>query len=170
MCTTQSKIGAILENQGHDQRRFDASTVRPDRNANANSKNDTTIYALKRRLPRSGILGSWRVMLRRQGQRISRTFKDTAYGSADAAFEQACDYRDLKEEDELPEKRQRQRRIRRSIRHTILNRDGVPTSPQYPNYARFHMTTNDIVSVAYGPDRGHIADHLLDCRHQGWES
>ncbi|SCB39960.1 AP2 domain-containing protein [Rhizobium hainanense] len=33
-------------------------------------------------------------MLRRQGRHISRTFKDTAYGSAESAFEQARDYRD----------------------------------------------------------------------------
>ncbi len=33
-------------------------------------------------------------MLRRQGRYVSRTFKDTAYGSAEAAFTQARDYRD----------------------------------------------------------------------------
>ncbi len=96
MCTTQSKIGAILENQGRDERRFDASTAQPDCNASANSNSGdgTHIYALKRLAPRGGIAGAWRVMLRRQGRQINRTFKDSAYGSAEVAFEQARAYRD----------------------------------------------------------------------------
>jgi len=94
MCTPQSKIGAILENQGRDERRFDATPIQPDCHYCADSRDDTHIYALKRLPPRGNISGAWRVMLRRQGRPISRTFKDSAYGSAETDFAQARDYRD----------------------------------------------------------------------------
>ncbi|MEF2074817.1 hypothetical protein SMD10_24670, partial [Consotaella sp. CSK11QG-6] len=52
------------------------------------------LYGVKRRLAKGTISDGWYVHLRRQGRYIIRHFKDSAYGSADAAFHQARAFRD----------------------------------------------------------------------------
>ncbi|WP_448954860.1 hypothetical protein [Labrys neptuniae] len=52
------------------------------------------IYGLQRLPHRGGISGAWRATVKRQGRHIARTFKDSTYGSEQAAFEQARAYRD----------------------------------------------------------------------------
>ncbi|TIX90842.1 AP2/ERF family transcription factor [Rhizobium sp. P44RR-XXIV] len=83
-----------MENQACDEPEIDTATTEPGRLSRTNSGDGEHFYALKRVFPRGSISGAWRLVLRRQGQQIGRTFKDSAYGSAEAAFEQARDYRD----------------------------------------------------------------------------
>ena len=53
-----------------------------------------SVYGLQRIPPQDSISGAWRAMLKRQGRHIARTFKDSAYDSEPATFEQSRTYCD----------------------------------------------------------------------------
>lgn len=59
------------------------------------TKHDTDTYGLRREEAAAARHGAgWWVSIRRRGQRIVRLFKDSIYGSGDAAYRQARAYRD----------------------------------------------------------------------------
>ncbi|MEB2848211.1 hypothetical protein [Endobacterium cereale] len=65
-----------------------------DRQPIAPPADDADTYALNREEPNERRGGGWTVAIRRRGKKIVRLFKDSIYGSSDAAYAQARAYRD----------------------------------------------------------------------------
>ncbi|MEB2848311.1 hypothetical protein [Endobacterium cereale] len=65
-----------------------------DKEVIAPPADDAETYALNREEPNERRGGGWTVALRRRGKKIVRLFKDSIYGSSDAAYAQARAYRD----------------------------------------------------------------------------
>ncbi|TCR02202.1 hypothetical protein EDF70_104485 [Neorhizobium sp. JUb45] len=65
-----------------------------DRQTIAPIADDADTYALNREEPNERRGGGWTVALRRRAKKIVRLFKDSIYGSSDAAYAQARAYRD----------------------------------------------------------------------------
>jgi hypothetical protein len=70
------------------------ASTQKDSKAETPPVDDADTYALTRELPNKRRGGGWSVALRRRGKKIVRLFKDSIYGSPEAAYTQARAYRD----------------------------------------------------------------------------
>lgn len=93
-CVIRSGIGLSMQNETGQTAGEHLARKKDEQNTETPPADDADTYALNREEPNERRGGGWTVALRRRGHKIVRLFKDSIYGSSEAAYAQARAYRD----------------------------------------------------------------------------